>query len=162
EGTGTVQPRWINSCKAPLMTMGILERFRTPPRWKHADPAVRVAAVFEAGPEDADALRALAREDTEARVRRAAASRLADAALLADIARTDPDEDVRAEAVRGLAGIAVETENLDAAQVVLGHLTALGRSKEVAVAARESARGDVRLAAVECLTDAKALGSVAR
>jgi hypothetical protein len=142
--------------------MGILERFRTQPRWKHADPAVRVAAVYEAGPDEADALRALAREDTEARVRRAAVSRLADVGLLADVARTDPDEDVRAEALRGLAGIAVETVDLDVARDVFGHLTALGRAKEIVVAARESGQAGVRLAAVESLSEPKSLGSVSR
>jgi len=78
--------------------MSILERLRPLPRWKHADPAVRAAAVYELGPEEADALRALAREDAEARVRRAAAARLDDPGVLAEIARTDPDEDVRSEA----------------------------------------------------------------
>src|SRR3954453_1978054 len=89
--------------------MGILERLRPQPRWKHADPAVRAAAVYELGPDDREALRALPREDAEARVRRAAVRRLTEVAILADIARTDPDEDVRVEAIRNLAGIAAET-----------------------------------------------------
>ena len=38
--------------------MGILEKLRPTPRWKHADPAVRAAAVYEIGADDADALRA--------------------------------------------------------------------------------------------------------
>ena len=41
--------------------MGILEKLRPQPRWKHADPSVRAAAVYELGPEDGEALRALAR-----------------------------------------------------------------------------------------------------
>jgi len=41
--------------------MGILERLRPQPKWKHTDPAVRAAAVYEMGPDDHDALRALAR-----------------------------------------------------------------------------------------------------
>ena len=84
--------------------MGILEKLRPTPRWKHADPAVRAAAVYELGAEDAEALRLLAHDDAEARVRRAAVARLDDVAVLADIARTDPDEDVRAEAIRNLTG----------------------------------------------------------
>ena len=55
--------------------MGILEKLRPQPRWKHADPAVRAAAVYDLGPDEAEALRALAREDAEARVRRAAVTR---------------------------------------------------------------------------------------
>jgi hypothetical protein len=61
--------------------MGILERLRPTPRWKHADPAVRSAAVYDLGPDDGEALRALARDDAEARVRRAAVSRLDDPKL---------------------------------------------------------------------------------
>src|SRR5688572_14346037 len=95
--------------------MGILEKLRPQPRWKHADPAVRAAAVYELGPDESDALRALAREDAEARVRRAAVTRLDDLAILGDIARTDPDEDVRVEAIRALAGLAAETPSVDQA-----------------------------------------------
>jgi hypothetical protein len=51
--------------------MGILEKLRPQPRWKHADPAVRVAAVYEIRPDDTETLHALAREDAEPRVRRA-------------------------------------------------------------------------------------------
>ena len=65
--------------------MGILEKLRPQPRWKHADPTVRVAAVYELGP---DALHALAREDAEARVRRAAVTRI-DAAGRARRGRQD-------------------------------------------------------------------------
>ena len=94
--------------------MGILEKLRPQPRWKHADPAVRVAAVYELGPDETDTLHALAREDAEPRVRRAAVTRIDAAGVLAEVARTDPDEDVRAEAVRGLAGLAAEADDLAA------------------------------------------------
>src|SRR5678810_863457 len=79
-------------------SMGILEKLRPQPRWKHADPAVRAAAVYELGPDETDALRALAREDADARVRRAAVNRIDDIDVLAEVARTDPDEEVRNEA----------------------------------------------------------------
>src|SRR6187401_110099 len=92
-------------------SMGILEKLRPTPRWKHTDPAVRAAAVYELGPDDGDALRQLAHEDAEARVRRAAVSRLGDVEALADIARTDPDEEVRAEAIRNLTGLATEARD---------------------------------------------------
>src|SRR2546425_10623100 len=95
--------------------MGLLEKLRPQPRWKHTDPAVRAAAVYELGAEEAEALHALAREDSEARVRRAAVSRLDEPLVLGEIARTDPDEDVRAEAVRGLAGPGAEAGRADAA-----------------------------------------------
>ena len=142
--------------------MGILEKLRPTPRWKHADPSVRAAAVYEIGPEETDALRALAREDADARVRRAAVTRLDDADVLADVARTDPDEEVRSEAVRGLAGLAAEADDVSAATDAVRHLLSLGRTKEVVVVARASTSEAVRLAIVDLLEDQKALGSLSR
>src|SRR5918993_4585930 len=106
--------------------MGILEKLRPQPRWNHADPAVRAAAVYELGPEEGEALRALAREDAEARVRRAAVARLDDVALLGEIGRTDPDDDVRADAIRGLAGLAAEATEVEGASEAVRQLVALG------------------------------------
>ena len=131
--------------------MGILEKLRPTPRWKHADPSVRAAAVYEIGPDDGDALRALAREDADTRVRRAAVARLDEANVLADIARTDPDEEVRSEAVRGLAGLAAEADDVSAATEAVRHLLALGRTKEVVVVARASTSEPVRSAIVDVL-----------
>jgi hypothetical protein len=142
--------------------MGILEKIRPQPKWKHADPAVRAAAVYDLGPDEGEALRALAREDSEARVRRAAAARLTDVALLADIGRTDPDEDVRAEAIRNLAGIGAETRNPAQAAEVARLLLALGRPREVVLIIRENGSADVRHALVDLLEDPRSLGSVSR
>jgi hypothetical protein len=142
--------------------MSILEKLRPTPRWKHADPSVRAAAVYEIGPEEGDALRSLAREDADARVRRAAVTRLDDASVLADIASTDPDEEVRSEAVRGLAGLAAEADDVSAATTAVRQLLVLGRTKEVVVVARASTSSEVRSAIVDLLDDQKALGSVSR
>src|SRR5688572_14069147 len=135
--------------------MGILEKLRPQPRWKHADPGVRAAAVYELGPDESDALRLLAREDAEARVRRAAVTRLSDVAVLGDIGRTDPDEDVRAEAIRGLAGLAAEADEVERAGDAVRQLVALGRFKEVVVAARENRDPRVRASVVDLLDDPK-------
>jgi hypothetical protein len=142
--------------------MGILERLRPQPRWKHADPAVRVAAVYEFGPEDAEALHAVAREDAEARVRRAAVTRIDDVAMLAEVARTDPDEEVRAEAVRGLAGIGAEADEAAQAIDAVRQLLALGRTKELVLVARDTSSADVRTAIVDLLEDQKALAAISR
>ena len=142
--------------------MGILEKLRPQPRWKHADPGVRAAAVYELGPDEGEALRLLAREDTEARVRRAAVTRLSDVAVLGDIGRTDPDEDVRAEAIRGLAGLAAEAEEVDRAAEAVRQLITLGRFKEVVVAARENPDPQIRAAVVDLLDDPKSLGAISR
>jgi hypothetical protein len=142
--------------------MGILEKLRPQPRWKHADPAVRVAAVYELGTEDLEALHALAREDAEARVRRAAVSRVDEVPLLGEIARTDPDEDVKGEAVRGLAGIAAEADDVNQAIDAVKQLVALGRMREIVLVARDSSSTEVRAGVVDLLEDQKALGSVSR
>jgi Arc/MetJ-type ribon-helix-helix transcriptional regulator len=142
--------------------MGILEKLRPQPRWKHADPSVRVAAVYDLGPDENEALYALAREDAEARVRRAAVTRIDDVAVLGDIARTDPDEDVRTEAVRGLAGVAAEADDVGQAIEASRQLLALGRTKEIVLIARDSSCPAVRAAIVDLIDDPKALGSVSR
>lgn len=142
--------------------MGLLEKLRPQPRWKHGDPTVRASAVYEIGPDDVDALRALAREDADARVRRAAVSRIDDALVLGEVARTDPDEDVRGEAIRGLAGLAMEAPGASSGQIVLQQLVELGRTKELGSAAKSAASLEVRAAAVHLLQDPKALGSVSR
>ena len=104
---------------------------------------------------------AFAREDTEARVRRAAVTRLSDA-VLGDIGFTDPDEDVRAEAIRGLAGLAAEADDVDRAADAVRQLVTLGRLKEVVVAARENpTRASARPWSIS-LDDPKSLGSVSR
>ena len=142
--------------------MGILEKLRPQPRWKHADPAVRAAAVYDLGPDDVDAVRTLAREDADPRVRRAAVNRLDDLAVLAEVARTDPDEDVRGEAVRGLAGLAAEADEVGRALEGVRHLVALGRTREVVVVACENRDDTVRAAVVDLLEEPKALGSISR
>jgi uncharacterized protein DUF349 len=142
--------------------MGILEKLRPPPRWKHADPTVRVAAVYELGPDEADTLHALAREDAEARVRRAAVTRIDEAGVLGEIARTDPDENVRAEAVRGLAGIAAEADDPMQAVDAVRQLMALGRTKEIVLVARDSSSADVRASVVDLLEDQKSLAAISR
>jgi hypothetical protein len=142
--------------------MGILEKLRPQPRWKHADPAVRAAAVYELGPDDADALRALAREDADARVRRTAVARIDDPAVIADVARTDPDEDVRTEALRNLAGLGAETADVSGASEVVRHLLALGRSKEAVLIVRENTHQHVRTALVPLFDEARSLGSISR
>jgi hypothetical protein len=144
------------------IVMGILERLRPTPRWKHADPAVRAAAVYELHPDEAEVLRTLAREDAEARVRRAAVTRLDDPTVLADVARTDPDEDVRIDAIRALAGLAMEGSDLDRISEIVRQLLAIGRSREVVAIARDAALPEVRTATVDLLTDQKSLSAVSR
>ena len=79
--------------------MALLDRFRAQPRQKHPDAAVRLAFVQEIPIDERDLLAEIAREDADARVRRAAVAKLMDAAALAGVAKDDADEGVRAQAV---------------------------------------------------------------
>ena len=69
------------------------------PNWQHRDAAVRLAAVIgDDDPQLLDALPAIAREDSDARVRLAALRRAADAGLAQAMAKDDADADVRSKA----------------------------------------------------------------
>jgi len=142
--------------------MGIFEKFRTQPRWKHADPGVRMAAIYELGTDEQQVLSGIVRDDADARVRRAAVSRVDDAPLLGDVLRTDPDSDVRAEALRRLVGLAAETSDTETARAVVAQLVDAGHSRELVVVARDSAHADVKAVVVEAVTDSRALGAISR
>src|SRR4029434_9006312 len=107
-------------------------------------------------------LHALAREDADARVRRAAVTRIDEVAVLGEIARTDPDEEVRAEAVRGLAGVAAEADEVTQAIEAVRQLLALGRTRAIVLIARESSSADVRASVVDLMEDQRSLSSVSR
>jgi hypothetical protein len=144
--------------------MSFLDRFKVQPKYKSPDPEVRVASVQElaAGPlteEDTAVLVALAREDTDARVRRVAAARIEDPAVLAAIAGSDADEGIRGEVLGRLAEIAASGASAEAAAVALAALT---DQKQIASVAKISPLESVRADAVARLTDVKSLSSVAR
>ena len=70
--------------------MSFLDRFKIQPKFKSTDPEVRLEAVREfseaqATDEERAAIVALAREDADARVRRAAAGRIEDVNVLSDM-----------------------------------------------------------------------------
>jgi len=142
--------------------MGLLDRLKPQPRWKHADPAVRAAAALECGPDDLEALGALVRDDPDARVRRTAVTRVTDPAILTEVARTDPDDDVKAEAVRSLAGLAAEATDVETAGALIRALGELGRTRELSSIARQAYLVAGRLVAVDLLQEQKALASVSR
>ena len=105
--------------------MTLLDRFRAGPRHKHPDPVVRLAHVAELPLSDRETIDAIAREDEDARVRRAAVGKLMDPGALGRIARDDQDADVRAAAASMLRDIALEAfegigeaEALDAVDVL--------------------------------------------
>ena len=95
--------------------MSFLDRFKPQPSWKHADAAVRAAAVDEipADEESLATLRELASGDEDVRVRRAAAGRLHRAADILPLARDERDEDLRRELVERLVSIATAADEPD-------------------------------------------------
>jgi hypothetical protein len=82
--------------------------------------------------------------------------------VLGDVLRTDPDADVRAEALRRLVGLAAETADAGVARDVVAQLVEGGHSRELVVVARDSAAADVKAVVVEALTDSRALGAISR
>ena len=141
--------------------MSFLDRFKVQPKHKSPDPEIRLASVPELGAEEGDAvvLVSLAREDADARVRRAAAARIDDVAVLAAIAGSDADEGIREDVLGRLAVIAASGESAGEAAQALGALT---DQKQIAAVAKSSPVDSVRADAVGRLTDVKSLSSVAR
>ncbi len=142
--------------------MTLLDRFRTPSRDKHPDPAIRLAFVDELPLDDRATISALARDDEDPRVRKAAVAKLMAPSVLASIARDDRDETVRGQALIMLRDIALEvfedtgeSESLEAVDA-LDDLRVLGQIAKTAV------REPVALRAVARVTDVRVLGSVAR
>jgi hypothetical protein len=148
--------------------MGILDRFKTQPRWKSTDPTVRAAGVQEIPEDEQDLLASIARTDDDPRVRRAAVSKLGTVAVLSDAVRTDSDESVRDEAAGVLLDIALGAYEADeaasrAAVEALGHLPSAAAQKHLLLVAKTAKREGVSRAALAGLrSDQKALGSVAR
>ena len=124
--------------------MSFLDRFKLQAKYKSTDPDVRLAGVPELtdSPEDAAVLAALAREDADVRVRRAAAARVGDIGTLAEIARTESDEALRADVLDRLSRFAVSTELTDEAIEALGALT---DQKQIGTVAKSSPVEHVRL-----------------
>lgn len=137
--------------------MGILDKLKPTPRWKHADPAVRLEAVREL--EDAAELAILAETDADARVRRAAIPRTIDTAVLGRVASADADPETRDRAADRLVALAT-TGGDDAAAVAA--VAGLTDQRRLSTIARSDAPDAVRDAALARMTDARGLSSVAR
>ena len=102
--------------------MGILDKLRPQARWKHGDPMVRLEAVQALDATETDVLVQVASEDSDARVRRAAVGRLADADVLAAVTRNDSDTGVRDAAVQRIVALAAEPGGASAAVRALSAL----------------------------------------
>jgi hypothetical protein len=142
--------------------MSFLDRFKPQPRWKHADAAVRAAAVPEIpdDPEHEAVIEELARGDEDVRVRREAIVRVANVARLADLARAERDGDLRREITERLVAIATAPAGTDADAALA--LDGLEDPKQLSAIAKSSPHDTVRAAALGRVHDVKALSSVAR
>jgi hypothetical protein len=142
--------------------MGLFDRFRAQPKWKHADAAMRLAGVEEIPLEDQALLATLAREDADARVRRAAVRKVYDPALLKEVATRDEDAEVREEAAGVLLDLAIGAFEDSSEAESLKALDHLDDQRHLAAVAKDASAEAVSLAALSRLTDTKTIGSVAR
>jgi hypothetical protein len=138
---------------------GIIDRLLNKPEWRNPDPAVRADAVLRLPSSEREVLLAIAREDEEPRVRRAAAKKLADTEALLDLVRSDEDEGVREEATTRLVHLVVHATDAEAARMAFA---ALNEPRHLSVVARSAALAPVREAAVRALNDPRALAGVVR
>src|SRR5688500_1076433 len=142
--------------------MSFLDRFKPQPRWKHADPAVRAAAVAEI-PDDLEhqaVIEELASADEDLRVRREALARVANVAVLAAAARSERDEDLRRDVTERLVAIATAPGGAEGDAALA--LDGLEDPKQLSAVAKSSPHDTVRTAALGRVHDVKALSSVAR
>jgi hypothetical protein len=140
--------------------MSLFDRLKPTPRWKHADPLVRLAAVHEVQDSAENAgeiLSTLARSDVDPRVRRAAVTRLEDPAVLGEVLRGDAEEQVRQAAADLLLETACGTGTSAEAAVAQ-----LMDPRQLGTVAKTAAQEVVRRAAIDRLDEPRALGSVAR
>jgi hypothetical protein len=142
--------------------MGLFDKFRAQPRWKHSNPATRAAAVEELPLDQQDILVAIAREDRDAGVRLAALRKILSPTAIAQVAAQDADHRVREEAATLLVDLAIGAFEGTEQGECLAALAGLTDLKQVLTVARTASSEAVALAALDRLQDPGALGSVAR
>jgi hypothetical protein len=136
--------------------MGILDKLKPQPRWKHSDPAVRLQAIPEL--EDPIELAAMAEQDPDVKVRRAAVEKVDDPVVLGRVTSSDADSSVQEAAADRLLGLALNPANHEAATAA----GFLADTRRLSLVAKSSAAEAVREVVLAKLTDERALGGVAR
>lgn len=139
--------------------MGILDKLKPQPRWKHADPAIRLEAVRDLT--DQIELAALAESDPDSRVRRAAAALVEDVEVLGRCA-ADADASVREEAADRLLAFAMDAANAARAASAAGRLSDPKRLALIAKSDATETVEPVRESALARLSDERVIGGVAR
>jgi hypothetical protein len=140
--------------------MGFSDLFK--PKWKHSNPEVRAEAVRALGDDEAALLATIARNDTDARVRRLAVKRIVDADVLSDVAAHDPDEGLRKAAIEKAEEVLLSAA-VGGDVAALEALAKLNHPRLLSSVALKSPDGSVRARAVQHLLDVaddKALAEV--
>jgi hypothetical protein len=144
--------------------MGFLDKLKPQPRWKHADPAVRLEALKEL--DDPIEIGLLAESDLDARVRRAAVVRTVDANVLGRLAGSDPDAETRERALDRLVAFACRTVRTDDADDMsadaLSSVRQIVDQRRLSVVAKSEASEAVRADALGRITDERGLSGIAR
>ena len=152
--------------------MGFLDKLKPQPRWKHADPAIRLDAIREL--DDAGELAAIAESDPDVRVRRLVLSRLTDPDVIHRLATADPDADLRERAADSLVALACRTNGHrqaaatadpaaeNGADPALRAVRALSDPRRLSAIARSEAADDVREEALSRISEPRVLGAIAR
>jgi hypothetical protein len=151
--------------------MGILDRLKPQPRWKHVDPVVRLESIREL--EDAAELATLAETDPDVRVRRAALAKVDEAGVLGRIGSTDADADTRERAADRLVFLACQSplpsaetstdvHSPDTGAIAVAAVMAIADPRRLSTVAKGDAIDAVRASALSRITDSRALGSIAR
>lgn len=139
--------------------MGILDRLKPQPRWKHADAAIRLEAVREL--DDQSELVVLAETDPDLKVRKAAVTLVTDVGCLGRLADADPDSDIKERAADRLAALASQTAP-ETEPAALAAVAALGDSRRLSTLAKSDAAPAIRAAALAKVSETRTLGSIAR
>jgi hypothetical protein len=142
--------------------MGLIDRLRSQPRWKHPDAEVRLAAVREMTADARNTLAELATADDDARVRKTAVTRLDHVETLGRVASGDTDAGVRAEAAARLASLAADATDETVGRAALEALGSGADARIYLTLAKGASLDAVGRAAVDALHDSKALSAVAR
>ena len=145
--------------------MGFLDKLKPQPRWKHADPAVRLEALKEL--DDLIEIGLLAESDPDARVRRAAVVRAVDANILGRLAGSDPDAETRERALDRLVAFACrvarstdDTDDMSADALI--SVRQIADQRRLSVVAKSDATEAVRTDALSRITDERGLSGIAR
>ncbi|MBM3751840.1 MAG: DUF349 domain-containing protein [Acidimicrobiia bacterium] len=139
--------------------MGILDKLKPQPRWKHSDPAVRLEAVRELA--DDMELAEVAETDADPKVRRAAVARIVDPTVLGRCI-ADADQSVKDEAADQLAALALDGSDPARAVASANLLTDSRRLANLAKSATSEASDAVRESALARISDDRQLAAVAR